>query len=428
MAPPLPDWLRPEHPRWRDPRWHRQRAITDLESLRRHLGDRVPGHWGCGGDEGTGPGVDIRLTPHWLSRWDWEDPEQCPLRRYTLPLASERRPDHPLARPDALAEGEAEVVPGLLHRYPHSALLLVSRRCPVYCGHCSRTRRVGGGREVRMPLADPEGAGRYLREHGEIHDVLVSGGDPVEVPPQGLFSLLHGVLEAARPRELRIATASLATLPQALLEPVFLEGLDTLTRAAAALDTRVSVQTQVNHPRVLAPETQEAAGALREHGVAVIRNQAVLLRGVNDRAQVQLDLHRRLWLEAGILPYYVFLCEMHPGMEHWRVPVERARRLEEALAGQLPGFATPRFMVDLPGLGKRPLAAGEELEPVPGLWCWTGTRPREPAGERLRVGYPDPIRDLGPEGRRFWSQNPGEIRAQLARLGVSSGLRPIGGA
>jgi lysine 2,3-aminomutase len=181
----------------------------------------------------------------------------------------------------------------------------------------------------------------YLRAHPGVRDVVVSGGDVANVPWKQLVAYLMGVLSVPSVRDIRLATKALMGLPQHWLRDDVVEGLNRVAITAERRGVNLAVHTHVthvNHVNSLTPLTPLVARAARmllEVGVRDVRNQGVLLRGVNATTTDLLDLCFALQGEAGILPYYFYLCDMIPHAEHWRVPVWYAQQLQHDLMGYL---------------------------------------------------------------------------------------------
>jgi lysine 2,3-aminomutase len=146
-----------------------------------------------------------------------------------------------------------------------------------------------------------------------------------------------------------------------------------------------------------------------EAGVRDVRNQGVLLEGVNTSPHALLDLSFTLLDGAGIMPYYFYMCDMIPNAEHWRIPLWRAQELQHAIMGYLPGFATPRIVCDVPFVGKRWVHQVQEYDRVRGISSWTknyrtGIEAADPEALTRTYSYYDPIRTLPEAGRRWWAE------------------------
>ncbi|MBL8740139.1 MAG: KamA family radical SAM protein [Myxococcales bacterium] len=295
-----------------------------------------------GAERAESDGLPLRITPHYLSLIDRDDP-RCPIRRQCVPLASEgvaTRGD----MVDPLGEVAHEVAPHLVQRYPDRALLLITDRCALYCRFCTRSRIVGdGGGAVSDAALEP--AMRYLETHPEVRDVIVSGGDPLTLATPRLARVLGRVRRIPSVETIRLATRVPVTLPSRITAE--------LVRALRAFNP-IWIMTHFNHPRELAPAAVAALERLADGGFPVM-NQAVLLRGVNDDPDVLAALFRGL-VKARTRPYYLLQMDPVQGTGHLRTPLERSLEIVSALQGRLTGIALPKFIVDTPGgLGKVPL-------------------------------------------------------------------------
>ncbi|PVZ13897.1 MULTISPECIES: KamA family radical SAM protein [unclassified Pseudomonas] len=317
--------------------------------------------------------MQVRLTPYVLALIDWQNAASDPLRRQFIPLASEYVPDHPALALDSLSEHRDSPVPGVVHRYPGKALLLATRSCPVYCRFCTRSYLVGGdtaavtkAHEVATPNRWQQ-ALTYIRDTPAIEDVVVSGGDAYNLPARHLWPLLEALLNIKHVRRVRVASKALAVLPCALLDECgWSSALIAAQQLAREQRKQFSLQTHFNHAREITWITRLAADALFDRGIRV-RNQTVLLRGVNDEPQGLGALLEAL-VAINVEPYYVYLHDLVPGSETLRTPLSTAIRLEEALRGRTSGYEFPRFVVDLPGGGgKRHVCSFRHYDPGLGV-------------------------------------------------------------
>src|SRR5690606_26549195 len=342
-----------------------------------------------------------------------------PVRRYMLPVASDRRtdwPSHPYATRDSLHEHDMWVAEGLTHRYPTKVLAELLSTCPQYCGHCTRMDLVGNSTptvdKLRLslkPVDRYDAHIAYLKAHPQVRDVVVSGGDVANVPWRNLESYLMRLLEVDHIRDIRLATKALAALPQHWLQPDVVEGLERVARTAQRRGVNLAIHTHVNHAHSVTPLVAEAAKTALAVGVRDVRNQGVLLRGVNDTAADLLELCFALQGEANILPYYFYLCDMIPNAEHWRLPVWRAQQLQHDIMGWLPGYATPRIVCDVPLVGKRWVHMVAEYDREHGISYWTKNyrtllEADQPDALSRRYPYYDPIDTLPESGQRWWAK------------------------
>ncbi len=334
-------------------RWTRdlQRSITRVAELEKVL--PLTADERAGAERAEREGLPLRITPHSLALIDPHDPS-CPIRRQCVPLASEAR-HTPGDLVDPLGEVAHEVAPHLVQRYPDRALLLVTDRCALYCRFCTRSRLVGdGGGAVAASALEP--AMRYLEQHAEVRDVIVSGGDPLTLSTNRLVAVLTRLRRIRSLDTIRIATRVPVTLPSRITGE--------LLRALKKLHP-LWLMTHFNHPKELAPASQKAVTRLVDAGFPVM-NQTVLLRGVNDDPATLEALFRGL-IRLRARPYYLLQMDPVAGTGHLRTSIDRGLEIMAALQGRVTGIALPKYIVDTPGgLGKVPLVPESVVERAPG--------------------------------------------------------------
>jgi lysine 2,3-aminomutase len=420
----FPGWRAVTAEEWRSPRWQRAHSIRNPRQLRAVLGNLLADevYDDLALDQQKYATMPLLVPPQMLNTiapapWQPGGPGSLteafladPVRRYMLPVAADRCArwsSHPLAERDSLHEAQMWAVEGLTHRYPTKVLAELLATCPQYCGHCTRMDLVGSSTPAtpkRRFEAKP--ASRYpamldhLRATPTVRDVVVSGGDLGNLPWPRLEAFVAELLTIDSIRDIRLASKALLTLPQHWLASDVLRGLERLARTARDRGVMLAVHTHANTAQTITPLAADAARAVLATGVRDVRNQGVLLRGVNDSPEALLDLCFTLLDEAQVLPYYFYLCDMVPHSEHWRTPLHQARDLQAALMGWLPGFATPRLVVDVPDLGKRWVHQAAGYDPVRGIATWPA-----PAGgpEATHHSY-DPIDTLPEAGRTWWER------------------------
>ncbi|HEY2513214.1 MAG TPA: KamA family radical SAM protein, partial [Polyangiaceae bacterium] len=245
---------------------------------------------------------------------------------------------------DPLGEVAHEVAPHLVQRYPDRALLLATDRCAVYCRFCTRSRMVGdGGGATSLEALAP--AFSYLRAHPEVRDVIVSGGDPLNMATERLVRLIAAVRSIESVETIRLATRVPVTMPQRVTAELL---------QALRPHHPLWVMTHFNHPKELTPESLGACIRLADAGFPVM-NQSVLLAGINDDPTVLETLFRGL-IRARVRPYYLLQADPVRGTSHLRTPLARGVEIMAALQGRLTGIALPKFICDTPGgHGKVPL-------------------------------------------------------------------------
>ncbi len=346
-----------------------------------------------------------------------------------IPVLSDRRtdwPSHPYSSRDSLHEHDMWVAEGLTHRYPTKVLAELLPTCPQYCGHCTRMDLVGNSTPTvdklkfdLRPVDRLDSMMAYLRSHPEVRDVVVSGGDVANMPWPRLEDFVTRLLEIDNVRDIRLATKALAALPQHWLQPEVVAGVERVARLARSRGVSLAIHTHVNHANTVTPLVAEASRAMLEAGVRDVRNQGVLLGGVNADAHSLLDLSFALLDGAQIMPYYFYMCDMIPAAEHWRVSVAEAQRLQHHIMGYLPGFATPRIVCDVPFVGKRWVHQLSSYDTERGVSEWTKnyrTSIEATADDALSrtYAYYDPIHTLPESGQAWWREHAAEeARAHL---------------
>lgn len=354
-----------------DWRWQLRNSIRTADELARAF--RLSPDELAGARAAERSGFPIAITPYYASLCDPSD-RHCPIRRQVVPQVRE----HELVPGDLrdpLGEEAHEVAPELVQRYPDRALLLVSDRCAVYCRFCTRSRMVGSGGGPRS-LERLQPAFEYLRNHPEITDVIVSGGDPLAMATERIVPILAALREIRSVETIRIATRVPVTLPQRIT--------DELVSALRAYHP-IWVMTHFNHPKELTAQSRSACARLVDGGFPV-NNQSVLLRGVNDDALTLSTLFRALVRER-VRPYYLLQADPVRGTGHFRTPVQTGIDIMEQLQGRLSGIALPKFIIDAPGgFGKVPVGPNYIVARGAGF-----TRVRTARG--VEVDYFDPPGD-----------------------------------
>jgi lysine 2,3-aminomutase len=323
-----------------DWRWQLRRTIRTADALAQVL--QLSEDERLGAEAAERAGFPIAITPYYLRLCDKSDPA-CPIRRQVVPRLSENQWVKGDLR-DPLGEEVHEVAPELVQRYPDRALLLASDQCAVYCRFCTRSRLVGGGGGPRSldrlaPALD------FLRNHPQITDVIVSGGDPLTMVTQRLVGIVAAIRDIPSVETIRLATRTPATLPQRIT--------DELVSSLQPYHP-IWIMTHFNHPKELTEQARAACRRLVNGGFPV-NNQTVLLRGINDDAATLASLFRGLVRER-VRPYYLLQADPVKGTGHLRTPVQTGIDIMEQLQGRLSGIALPRFILDAPGgFGKVPI-------------------------------------------------------------------------
>ena len=285
-------------------------------------------------------------TPYFASLMDRDDPN-CPIRKQVIPSAAEQENCYGMDDYLVWKENRAteEVRPDSIARqYKDRVAFTVTQVCGIYCRHCFRKELVVDG-DLKLDFNVDEGL-KWIAEHPEVRDVLVTGGDPFLLSDEQLEYLIRKLRELPHVEMIRFGTRLPIVLPQRIT-PGLKKVLGEYHRVP------IWVNTQCNHPNEITEETARAVFDLLSCGVNV-GNQAVLLKGINDDVETFRELHQKL-LRVRIRPYYVFYCEPAPGIDHFRTPVEKgAELIRDALRGHTTGLAQPMHVIAT-NVGKVPL-------------------------------------------------------------------------
>ncbi len=269
------------------------------------------------------------VPPYYLSLIDPDDPND-PVRAMAVPSVDEL---NLMGSYDTSGEKNNTKMPGLQHKYPQTALILSTNRCAMYCRHCFRKRLVGLPNHELLQRFDDAAA--YVRQHREINNVLITGGDPFVLDTSIIARFLEMLSDIDHLSFIRFGTRIPVTLPQRITQDPDLIGL--LERHSRPL-RRIYVVTQFNHPREITEEAVAAVDCLIRAGV-VVNNQTVLLNGVNDDPAILATLQNDL-AGIGVNPYYVFQCRPVKRVQHhFQVPLHRGYDIVEAAKGLLNGHS-----------------------------------------------------------------------------------------
>jgi lysine 2,3-aminomutase len=436
----LPGWKDVTEQEWADAQWQRAHCVKNPRQLRDLMGDLLTDAFyadlEC--DQAERATMSMLLPPQMLNTMvagGGATSEAMPaagdeftrafyadaVRRYMLPVFSDRRtdwPSHPFAARDSLHEHDMWVAEGLTHRYPTKVLAELLSTCPQYCGHCTRMDLVGNSTpqvaKLKLqgkPVDRYAAMLAYLQQTPAVRDVVVSGGDVANMPWKNLEGFLDKLLDIDNIRDVRLATKALMGLPQHWLQDDVVEGVGRVAAKARSRGVSLAIHTHINNAASVTPLVAKAAKTMLEVGVRDVRNQGVLMRGVNDSTDQLLDLCFALQDEASITPYYFYMCDMIPFSEHWRLSLAEAQHLQHGIMGYLPGFATPRIVCDVPFVGKRWVHQVDSYDTEKGMSFWRknyrtfiegdGDLTMEQALSREHVYY-DPIYTLPEAGQQWW--------------------------
>jgi lysine 2,3-aminomutase len=319
---------------WGDWRWQFRHRIRTLEQL-----DRL---FSFGADErrmlrDVLTEFRLGITPYYLSLIDPDDPSD-PLRLQAVPSVEEFLLGEE-GEVDPLAEDDFSPVPGIVHRYPDRCLLIATNLCALYCRYCTRKRIMEEG-DAPPPEQAFDAMIDYIARTPAIRDVIISGGDPLTWSSRRLHRLLERLRRIPHLEIIRLGSRVPVTLPQRI---------DTELCSVLEQLGPIWINVHFNHPREVTAEAAAACDRLLRCGIP-LNNQAVLLRGVNDNAEVIRSLVQAL-MRIKVRPYYLYNCDPVRGAHHFRTPIQRGIEIIEALRGHTSGLAVPVFVVDAPGGG-----------------------------------------------------------------------------
>ena len=279
----------------------------------------------------------MAITPYYASLME-KDYSRGVIRMQAVPTMSELEigidDQH-----DPLHEDVDSPVPGLTHRYPDRVLFLVTHICSMYCRHCTRRRAVGD-HDSHLSREQVDKGIAYIRNHPEVRDVLLSGGDPLSLSEANLEYVLKSIRAIEHVEIIRIGTRMPVVLPQRITEE-----LTTMLKKYHPL----FINTHFNHPSEITLEAKLACEKLADAGIQ-LGNQTVLLRDINDCPNIMKKLMHEL-LKIRVRPYYIYQCDLSAGISHFRTSITKGMEIIENLRGHTTGLAVPTFVVDAPGGG-----------------------------------------------------------------------------
>ena len=277
----------------------------------------------------------LRVPRGFVARMEHGNPND-PLLRQVLPLDAESLEIQGFAA-DPVGDMASRIAPGVLHKYHGRALLIATGACGVHCRYCFRRHFPYG--EETASSQHWQTAITAIQNDKSIRELILSGGDPLSLNDRRLRELSQGISHIAHLKRLRIHTRQPIVLPERV-DKELLNWLDSIALQKVMV-------LHVNHPRELSGEVIRACQALTQHGVKLL-NQSVLLHGVNDSAEVLIELSETLF-EVGIQPYYLHLLDRVQGAAHFDVTEACAQALMNHLLAKLPGFLVPKLVREISG-------------------------------------------------------------------------------
>jgi len=286
----------------------------------------------------------VAITPtvaDLIDRGDASDP----IARQFIPDPAELK-SQPPERADPIGDDAFSPVEGVVHRHPDRVLLKLVHTCPVYCRFCFRREMVGPGGRQGLTRDKRDAAYRYINEHPEIWEVILTGGDPLVLPASRLRGAVRALAAIEHVKIIRLHTRVPAVAPERVTAE--------LVAALTAPGKTTYVALHANHPRELSPAARAACARIVDAGIPML-SQTVLLRGVNDDVET-LSTLMRTFVECRIKPYYLHHADLAPGTSHLRTSIEAGQELMRLMRGRSSGLCQPAYVLDIPGgAGKVPI-------------------------------------------------------------------------
>jgi len=284
----------------------------------------------------------MAITPYYASLINGAN-LNCPIRKQCIPSIREldiRACD----MEDPLAEERDSPVPNIVHRYPDRVLFILTKKCSMYCRHCTR-RRIVGEEDTSISRQNLDNAIKYIEDNPQIRDVLLSGGDPFILEDKFLEEIIARLRAIPHVEIIRIGTRTPVVMPMRITP----ELLGMLKKYHP-----IWINTHFNHPSEITEASAKACEMIVDAGIP-LGNQSVLLRGINDNVETLKELCLKL-VQIRVRPYYLYQCDIARGLNHFRTPVQKGIEIMRNLRGYISGFAVPTFVIDAPmGGGKVPI-------------------------------------------------------------------------
>jgi lysine 2,3-aminomutase len=320
--------------KWNDWKWQIKNSITKSQDLLKILGEKkkdiiltIPDNH-----------LPFRITPYFTYLL-YKLENNHPLYKTIIPTVNELNVCEG-EKTDPLNEENDSPVSNIVHRYPDRALFLVTGFCSSYCRYCTRSHMVSQRTDIIVSKKEWEEAFKYLEEHTEIRDVIISGGDPLTLNDNQLEYILNRLRSIEHIEIIRIGTKIPVVLPQRITK----ELVNMLKKYHPLF-----MSIHFTHPDELTDETKRACNMLADVGIP-LGSQTVLLKNINDDVDIMKSLFHKL-LKIRIRPYYLYQCDPIPGSEHFRTDISKGIEIIKGLRGWTSGYAIPHYVIDAPGGG-----------------------------------------------------------------------------
>ncbi len=322
---------------WEDWRWHIRNRIQDTDTLAKIVDLSEEEVKAINSIEET---YRWAISPYYASLMSRTD-RRCPVRQQAVPAAQEL---YSPGKQDPMAEEYTSPAPRITRRYPDRLIINVTNQCAMYCRHCQRRRNIGET-DDHSPECDLQEAVDYVKNHTEIRDVLITGGDALMLEDETLDWLLTELDNIDHVEMKRLGSRTLVTLPQRIT-PELCKMLEK--------HHPLYLNTHFNHGKEVTKSAKRAANILSKAGIP-LGNQAVLLNGINNDPHVMKKMNHEL-LKIRVMPYYIFQAKHVKGTTHFVCKIEEGLEIMEQLRGFTSGMAIPTYIINAPeGQGKTPI-------------------------------------------------------------------------
>lgn len=291
----------------------------------------------------TGKPFYTLIPKYYIDLIDWSDSND-PLKKMILPSSLEDK-IYEYEQNDPIGDHSHEPVPGIVHRYPDRCLLMLTNMCAVHCRFCFRKNLLDTNK------AHYEDAMKYIEGRTELWEVIFSGGDPFMLTDYFLKKVTDRLDKVKHLKLIRFHTRTPAVYPKRVTDE-FIESIQS--------SKHTNVVIHINHPREITPEFIESVNQMKKAGIMLL-SQTVLMKDINNSTETLTSLFKQL-TENGVKPYYLHHLDPAAGTHHFRVSVERGKRLYHSLRGNISGHCIPEYVIDTPGgHGKIPVMWFEKI-------------------------------------------------------------------
>ncbi len=323
---------------WKDYKWQLKNRIKDVETLTKIINLTDDEKKAV---QQVGENFRWSISPYYLSLIDPNETFD-PIKLMAMPSFMELEDTY--TNLDPMNEEHTNPAGTITRRYPDRLIINVTNECAMYCRHCQRRRNIGT-EDLATPRPKVQESIDYIKEHPEIRDILITGGDPLTLSDTQLEWIISQLHEIEHVEYIRIGSRTPVTLPQRITDDL----VNMLKKYHP-----IFLNSHFNHPMEITEESKTACEKLANNGIP-LGNQAVLLNGVNNDKYIMRVLNHEL-LKIRVKPYYLFHAKSVKGTRHFNTSIDDGLEIMEYLRGYTSGMAIPTYIVNAPGgKGKTPI-------------------------------------------------------------------------